>query len=146
MNHEKMLRQLELHEGFRSFPYRDTVGKLTIGIGRNLDDVGITMSEAFFMLEHDIRKAIKYLENFAWYLALDEVRQRVIVDMVFNLGANGFSKFKRTIQALKDQDYDKASEQMLKSLWARQVGTRAVRLAEMMRTGIDYNEQEHKKS
>ena len=138
MNREKLLRQIELHEGFRSKPYKDTVGKLTIGIGRNLDDVGISRSEALFMLEHDIRKCEQYLNRKDWYNSLDEMRQRVVIDMCFNLGVNGFSKFKRTIKAISDGRYDDAASHMLDSKWERQVGNRAKRLAKMMRTGEDY--------
>lgn len=138
MNYTKLLKQLELHEGWRKYPYHDTVGKLTIGIGRNLDDRGISREEALFMLENDIKEVVQFASHKPWFNSLSDVRKRVIVDMMFNLGTAGFMKFKRTIQAIEERDWDKASEQMLASKWARQVGSRAVRLAEMMRTDEDY--------
>lgn len=133
MIHQHLLDQLELHEGFRSKPYRDSVGKLTIGIGRNLDDVGITRKEALFLLEQDIIKVQNVLEEHWWYNQLSQVRKDVVTDMAFNLGVAGFFKFKRTIGSISRGEYGKAAAEMLESKWARQVGSRARRLAEMMR-------------
>ena len=130
--------QLVLHEGLRLKPYRDTVGKLTIGVGRNLDDVGITRAEAFFLLANDIEAVTGQLEKYGWYKLLDPVRQKVIVDMAFNLGMAGLLKFQKMITAIGCMDYGGAADEMLDSRWARQVGKRAQRLAEMMRTGEDY--------
>lgn len=134
---EKLKLQLMRHEGIRLKPYRDTVGKLTIGVGRNLSDVGITHDEAMFLLENDLDGVVAQCGHFAWYRQLDAVRQRVIADMVFNLGITRFSAFKATIRAIETGDYEKAGAQMLKSLWAKQVKGRAVRLADIMRTGKD---------
>lgn len=129
---------LVVDEGLRLKPYRDTVGKLTIGIGRNLDDVGISKDEAFYLLENDIQRAIQDATDIfgtsAW-LSLDEVRQAVILDMLFNLGKSRFLTFKKFIQAVKEKDFERAAEEMLDSRWARQVKKRAERLAYMMRTG-----------
>lgn len=130
--------QLVLHEGLRLKPYRDTVGKLTIGVGRNLDDVGITRAEALLLLANDIEAVTGQLEKYGWYKLLDPVRQKVIVDMAFNLGLAGLLKFQKMIAAIGCMDYEGAAEEMLDSRWARQVGRRAQRLAEMMRTGEDY--------
>jgi len=139
MNYDLLKKQLLLHEGFRQYPYKDTVGKLTIGIGRNLDDRGISMNESLVLLEFDVAEIVNYLSRYDWFNNLGDVRQRVVVDMVYNLGISGFLKFKRTIQAIKERDFDKAAEQMLKSKWAGQVGIRATRLARMMETGEDYD-------
>jgi len=130
--------QLVLHEGLRLDPYHCTAGKLTIGVGRNLDDVGISRDEAMLLLQHDIERVKVPLEKLPWFNSLDPVRQKVIVDMAFNLGYAGLMGFKRTIAAIERKDYASASYEMMNSRWARQVGRRASRLAEMMATGKDY--------
>jgi len=138
MNHT-IEEQLELHEGLRLKPYEDTVGKLTIGIGRNLDDKGISKNEAKYMLKNDIEETRKRLMLNGWFRKLDSIRQKVIIDMSFNLGYYGLMSFKKMIKAIKNSDYKKASEEMLNSKWANQVGNRADRLAKMMGTGEDYD-------
>lgn len=132
--------QLILHEGLKLKPYRCTAGKLTIGVGRNLEDKGLTEDEALFLLANDIREISKQLEQYGWYRGLDAIRQKVIVDMAFNLGVYGLLSFKDTIQALNCYDYDMAAKEMENSRWYRQVGERGRRLVEMMRTGEDYDE------
>ena len=133
-------QQLMLHEGLRLKPYRCTAGKLTIGVGRNLDDKGISQDEALFLLANDIEGVIKQLDKHSWYTGLDPIRQKVLIDMAFNLGISGLLQFKKMIAAIELGDYGAAAEQMLDSRWARQVKTRADRLAEMMRTGEDYRD------
>jgi lysozyme len=127
--------QLRRDEGFRLKPYRDTVGKLTIGCGRNLDDKGISAEEAYLLLDHDIAEVRASLARFDWFTALDEARQGVCLNMAFNLGVGGLLAFVKMIQALEVQNWDRAATEMLDSLWARQVGARATRLAEQMITG-----------
>lgn len=127
--------QLREHEGVRLKPYVDTVGKTTIGVGRNLTDNGISQATCDQMLDEDIATAVSGAEGFAWYAGLNEVRQRVIVDMVFNLGYRGVLAFEGMRAALAAGDYEEAAKQMLSSRWAQQVHQRAVRLAGMIRTG-----------
>lgn len=128
--------QLLLHEGLRLKPYRDTLGHWTIGAGRNLDAKGISRIEALIMLDNDIYEAKRDLfEALPWAEQLDEVRQRVLIDMTFNLGIGGLLKFKRMLAAVEAGDYATASLEMLNSRWAAQTGTRATRLARWMRTG-----------
>lgn len=123
-------------EGIRLKPYRCTAGKLTIGVGRNLDDNGISHAEAIALLDNDIaRVKAECGKAFAWFGALDDSRQDVILNMVFNLGVTRFSQFHQTIQHISRGEYSAAADQMLKSLWAKQVGSRAVRLARKMREG-----------
>ena len=124
------------HEGLRLKAYRDTVKKLTIGVGRNLDDVGITREEALFLLDNDIvRVRREVLKSFPWFSHLNAVRQNVVLNMVFNMGLPRFRQFKKTIAAIKAKKWDEAADEMLDSRWARQVGRRARELATMMRTG-----------
>jgi len=121
------------HEGLRLKPYTDSVGKLTIGVGRNLEDVGLTGLEATYLLANDIQRVCKEVECFDWINDLSVTRQDVVLSMVFNLGLSGFKKFKKLIEALRTGNYEEASRQMLDSLWAKQVGPRAIDLANMMK-------------
>ena len=130
--------QLILHEGLRLKPYRCPAGKLTIGVGRNIEDKGITKEEALFLLENDIRGVTTALERHDWFTKLDAIRKKVVVDMAFNLGVGGFLQFKKLIAALERGDYQAATAEMIDSRWHRQVGQRALRLERMMRTGEDY--------
>ena len=138
MNKQKLVEQLEKHEGLRLNPYTDTVGKLTIGIGRNLEDKGITPDEARFMLNNDIVYFANEVSRlFAPFNSLDNARQNVLINMAFNLGVAGLFTFKNFLSCVMVGDFDKAAIEMLNSKWARQVGNRANELAEQMRTG-DY--------
>jgi lysozyme len=129
--------QLVRHEGLRLKPYRCTAGKLTIGIGRNLDDRGISQKEAYAMLERDIQDCEQWLidEIPEVYIKLDEVRQSVLLNMCFNLGIKGLLEFKNTLAFIGAGDWERAANNMLASKWAKQVGMRAIELSEMMRKG-----------
>ena len=110
-------------------------------MGRNLEDRGITNDEALYLLRNDIYQIIDSLTaKYTWFTYLDPVRQKVCIDMAFNLGIGGFSRFQNMIRALAVKDYQKAAKEMEDSAWFRQVGRRGRRLAEMMRTGNDYKE------
>lgn len=134
------LRELLIkHEGVRLKAYKCPAGKITIGVGRNLEDVGISKLEAMAMLEEDIARIhTEAVENFAWFKSLNCVRQDVVLSMIFNLGFEGFNKFAKLIAALINGNFDKAADEMLASKWSAQVGKRAVELAQMMRSG-SYN-------
>lgn len=120
----------------RVFPYKDTVGKTTIGVGRNLDDEGISDDEAMTLLRNDITEHLAALDQqLPWWRGMDEVRQRVIANMAFNMGIETLLTFKNTLAAMERGDYDAAANGMSASAWARQVGVRATRLVEMMRDG-----------
>ena len=129
--------QLVRHEGLRLKPYRCTAGKLTIGIGRNLDDRGISQKEAYAMLERDIQDCEQWLidEIPEVYNKLDEVRQSVLLNMCFNLGIKGLLGFKNTLDFIGAGDWERAANNMLASKWAKQVGMRAIELSELMRKG-----------
>lgn len=133
MDIDALKKQLVLHEGMKLTPYRCTADKLTIGVGRNLDDMGITEKEAEFMLDTDILRCCDDLDrNMSWWRDLSETRQRVLVDMVFNLGISRFMKFQNMIDALANGNYAGAAAEMLDSRWADQVGQRAQRLSRAM--------------
>lgn len=135
---QKLIQQLRRHEGERLKPYRCTAGKLTIGVGRNLDDRGITAEESAYLLSNDIDRVWTELKTrLPWVTGLSDVRQRVLLDMAFNLGIDGLLKFRNTLATIQAGNYQKAGEMMLDSLWAKQVGMRAQRLSRMMQTGTD---------
>lgn len=136
MNKTKLAEQLKKHEGLKLKPYTDTVGKLTLGIGRNLEDKGITEQEALFMLNNDVDYFYKKItKELPWIKNLDDARQNVLVNMAFNLGVNGLLSFKNMLNAVATCNFKLASEEMLNSKWAKQVGNRAVELSDQMRTG-----------
>ena len=120
---DRIKEQLVRHEGLRLKPYRCSAGKLTIGIGRNLDDCGITQSEAYVMLINDIINCEKQLQSKIpdIYNGLDEVRKSVMLNMCFNMGINGLLGFKNTLAFVKVGDWERAANNMLVSKWAKQV-------------------------
>lgn len=135
LNKTILKSQLMRHEGLRLRLYSDTVGKLTIGYGRNIQDVGITPMEAVFMLDNDIDNCIEDVENFLpWVKQLDAVRFSVLVNMCF-MGIGGLLSFHNMLNYLHNGKYNEAAEHLLDSKYARQVGNRATELAEQLKTG-----------
>ena len=133
---EKATELLIKREAIRLKPYRWPAGKLTIGIGRNLEDKGISRAEAIFLCENDILDAIEDLNDIFGPLSsneLTEARQLVLVDMRFNLGPGGFRTFKKMIAAVKVGDWEEAAAQMKDSAYFKQVGSRGLRLYNMMK-------------
>jgi lysozyme len=129
--------QLRRDEGVRLRPYRDSVGKVTIGVGRNLDDVGISEKEADLLLANDIQSATISLEaNFPWTMELDQVRKGALLNMAFNMGVRGLAEFRDFLEKMQAQNFRAAAGAMLDSLWARQVGARATRLSIQIETGF----------
>ena len=156
-NRENFVTKLIAHEGLRLQVYQDTLGIDTIGIGRNLEDRGITDEELDWMdmpsmdavYEHGISEAD------AMYLAqndvqiveeellrahpcvedLDAVRQLVVMDMAFNMGVPRLRKFKKMWNAIHENKFDVAAKEMLDSRWAIQVKSRAVKLSNAMHNG-----------
>ena len=131
---EKLYADLKLDEGLRLKPYRDSVGKLTIGIGRNLDDNGISEQEATNMFYNDISRTSAELDDrIPWWRDMPEPVQRGICNMAFNLGWPRLSQFRMMLAALEVGDWTAAAAEALDSTWAKQVGDRAKRIAELFR-------------
>lgn len=136
MDYPALAGELRRDEGVRLKPYRDSVGKLTIGVGRNLDDKGITQEECDMMLQNDmVAHCMELDRKLPWWRNLDEIRQRVLANMAFNMGVPKLLGFTNTLALVEAGDYAKAADEMLNSVWAKQVGLRAARLSAMMRTG-----------
>lgn len=136
---EQLLADLVRDEGEVLHAYQDHLGWWTIGVGRLIDKRrggGITHEEALYLLGNDVDRVMAELDNaLPWWNCHSDNRRRVLVNMAFNLGIAGLLTFKRTLAAIKARDYDAAADGMLASLWARQVGERAKRLAALMREG-----------
>jgi lysozyme len=135
----KATDQIKEDEGLVLHVYDDSLGYSTIGYGRLVDrrkGGGISEDEALYLLKNDVNARLVVLENTIDFFArLDDARKAVLLNMSFQLGIAGLLKFKSTLSYIESGDYENASANMLKSLWARQTPNRANRLAEQMRTG-----------
>lgn len=132
----KLKQELERDEGRSAKPYTDTVGKLTIGVGWNLTDRGLPSWMIDMLFDLSVQDAEKDARAiFRNFDELTPARQRVVINMTFNMGLSRVLKFKKMIAAVLMEDWEEAAAQMLDSKWAKQVGARADRLADMMRVG-----------
>jgi lysozyme len=122
-------------EGLELKPYRCTGDKLTIGIGRNLDDVGISRDEALYLLANDIKRVERGLMSNGTFNALDESRKIAIMNMAFQLGVNGCLAFSNMWACLARKDWQGAHREALSSRWAKQTPSRANRIAAILLTG-----------
>jgi GH24 family phage-related lysozyme (muramidase) len=148
---ENLRAELSRDEARERFPYRDSEGILTIGVGWNLEANGLPLevlerlltahglpeSDVDLLLERGIAQAEADLDALlpGWRETLDPVRQRVLLNMAFNLGRARLGAFARMWAAVRARDWTTAAAEMMDSKWARQVGVRAVRLERMMREG-----------
>lgn len=133
----KLRRSLVEHENVTHFPYVDTVGKITIGIGYNLTDRGLSDEWVNNQYQQDVDYFYHHLSEFNWFNELNDDRKIILIDMAF-MGLKKFLGFKRMITALELHDYADAANEMLDSHWADQVKSRAMQLAQGMESGI-YN-------
>jgi len=119
-------------EGFRSKPYLDSLGISTIGHGLTY----ITKSESEYIVQNRIYEIIKKLEDdYSWFKGLSENRKTIIISMVYQLGLNGFRKFKNMIKAIENNDFSTAKKEGLDSLWAKQTPSRAIKQMDMLEIG-----------
>lgn len=130
-----LVDQLKGHEGYRQYPYTCTGGALSVGYGHNLQAKGLTREQAEMVLQDDVHEVLVELHKYSFFNALDPVRQTVLGNMAFNLGVNGLFRFRKMIAAVRLGNFDLAASEMLDSLWAKQVGNRAIELADLMKYG-----------
>ena len=136
MNREQLIEELKRDEGVVLTLYQCSAGKNTIGVGRNLDDRGITDDESDYLLGNDINICIEELTNaFPWFKDLSDTRQRVMVNMCFNLGLSRLMGFKKFLAAMEAGEWETAGVEMLDSRWAVQVGPRSTRLKDLVLEG-----------
>ena len=156
-NKDLLMQKLVAHEGLRLQVYEDSLGIATIGIGRNLEDrgitpeelawmdipnmaivhtMGITEADAMYLAENDVQIVEEeLLRAHPCVDRLDAVRQLILVDMAFNMGVPRLGKFKKMWAAIHENKFDEAAKEMLDSRWANQVKSRATKLAHAMHTG-----------
>ena len=152
-----LMQKLVAHEGLRLQVYEDSLGIATIGIGRNLEDrgitpeelawmdipnmaivhtMGITEADAMYLAQNDVQIVEEeLLRSHPCVENLDAVRQLVLVDMAFNMGVPRLGKFKKMWAAIHENNFDEAAKEMLDSRWANQVKSRSTKLAHAMHTG-----------
>lgn len=136
MNTTDLIKQLRIDEGVRKHPYLCTAKKLTIGVGRNLDDVGLSDDEIDYLLANDIKRVEAALDKaLPWWRQMTDRRQQALANFCFNVGIGTVLTFKNTLAFLKAGDYDRAADNLLLSKYAKQVGQRAVRVSQMIREG-----------
>lgn len=144
-------QRLILHEGLRLQPYRCIKGRLTIGVGRNLDSNplsseeksvlgdwkhGITTQEAMYLLRNDILKINTLLKkHIKFFSKLDDERQYALIDMAFNMGIGGLLQFKKMLKAIEQKKFNQAADECLNSQYAKITKKRAIRIAEVIRNG-----------
>lgn len=148
MAYERLRADLIRDEGIRFKAYLDCCGKfwracecetkgdLTIGVGHNLDKLGISELVAMMLLSEDIERVVQDVQKLAWFPSLSVPRQDAVMNMLFNLGLTRFLGFKKMIKALIEGNFDEAANQALLSRWASQVKARAVRIANVFKSGF----------
>ncbi len=136
MNQKEIESQLIRHEGFENRMYFCSMGKPTIGVGRNLESYGLSEEEIYFMLRNDIKKCIQDLGSlFRNFDDFDDILQHALIDMRFNLGYSGFRGFRKMIKAIRENDLDEAAEEAIDSRWYCQVKERGKTIVSMIRGG-----------
>jgi lysozyme len=134
MNIVRLHETLRRDEGFRSRPYRDSVGKLTIAYGWNIDDVPISEAAAQFILGEQVNDVLFDLDRaLPFWRRMPEDAQQALANMAFQLGLPRLLRFVKMIDALEAGDFDRAADECLDSLYAKQTPARASRVAALMR-------------
>ena len=139
---EKLIETLKRHEGVKSHAYKDSLGILHIGCGRNIEGaashrgLGLSEDEIDYMLSNDILRTIKELSReYKWFAELEDgARRDGIINMHFNLGRVRFAQFKKAIGHMEKGEHSKAAVEFLDSLWARQVKGRSLEVTDMIKT------------
>ena len=122
--------QIKENEGFSSTAYYCTENHLTIGYGFAVKDLILDKDLADIILDRKLDDLKKRIDNtFDWWKTSDEEVKNVVVEMCFQLGIRGFSRFRKSIDHLKNKRYAKASVEMLDSKWAKQTPNRAIKLS-----------------
>ena len=134
----ELTEMLRKHEGVRDKVYLCSAGYETIGVGRNIseDGLGLSDDEIDYLLSNDIKRVREELtEEYYWFAGLDEARQDAMIDISFNLGQTRLRGFAKSLEAMAREDFDTAADEFMDSKWSEQVGDRAVEVTEIIRTG-----------
>jgi len=128
-----LIDSIKKHEGFRNRVYNDSEGNLTIGYGFAIKDLRLDEDIASIILERKLANTtVRCYESFWWFREMPQTVQDVIVEMIYQIGLNGFMQFVKTIELLKKKEWEKAGKEMLDSKWAKQTPRRARDLAETL--------------
>jgi lysozyme len=130
---------LRLHEGVKKHGYLCTAGKMTVGVGRNIDKeggLGLSEDEIDYLLANDIKRVdAELVKSFAWYSSLDDVRKDAMINLTFNVGITRLKGFVKALTAMEQKNYPEAAAQFLDSAWSKQVGKRSVDVTNLIKTG-----------
>lgn len=136
---DELTRQLRGDEGEKLYAYTDSLGYLTLGVGRLVDPRkggGITAEESAYLLANDIAAKTKELTaRLPWLYLLDPVRQGAMLNMAFQLGVDGLLGFRNSLELMRTGQFSLAADNFLKSKWAQQTPKRARRVTDQIRTG-----------
>lgn len=135
---DQLREMLKRHEGVRNAVYVCSEGYETIGVGRNISESGLGLSddEVNYLLDNDIERVKTELsDEYFWFGALSEARQDAMIDISFNLGQTRLRGFKNALAAMEVEDFEEAADEFMNSRWAEQVKSRAPEVTEMIRTG-----------
>ena len=136
---QDLIEQLKRHEGVKTHAYKDHLGYITVGVGRCLEDgigVGLSEDEIDYLLLNDIKRcSLELNTEFDWFSGLDAVRKDAMINWCFNVGLPRLKGFVKALAAMEAQDYGAAADEFFDSRWATQVGSRAVEVCAMIRTG-----------
>jgi lysozyme len=132
---QSLKKRIEKHEGRRAKPYKDTLGNMTGGVGRNLEAIPFSQDEMDLMFENDFKRAVRGAESFPEYRSLSEARQGVILELCFWIGPGGLRKFVRMWAAIRTHRWEKAKKELLDSKLHSQVPGRTEMLANVLLTG-----------
>lgn len=133
---QQLAKDVQHAEGYRAKAYKDTEGVWTIGYGTNLQELTIDEPLAARWLARKLAESERELETFGWYAGLTTIRQRALVELVYNMGLPRLLSFVEMLKAIREKAYTVAAAELLDSKWAQQVGPmRSRRIAEMIRNG-----------
>ena len=136
----KLEEKLVFHEGIKKFAYTDTLGNITVGVGRCLQDKvgkGLLVDEIWYLLRNDINDVQSQLQSYSWFKNQNDVRRDALIELCFNMGLSNLLKFKKMLAALDAHNYSLASRELLDSLWSTQVGVnRSKDLASRISAGL----------
>tara|TARA_E500000305_G_scaffold104324_1_gene100551 strand:+ start:3172 stop:3579 length:408 start_codon:yes stop_codon:yes gene_type:complete len=134
---DKLIDAIKESEGFRSKVYKCTEGYDTIGYGFAIKDLELDEDICHQILVKKIEALKKKaLNKFPFMSKVPEEKCNIIYEMCFQMGVSGVSKFKKMLLALENGNYDKASAEMLDSLWAKQTPNRALKLSNEMKSSV----------
>ena len=134
----ELIEMLRRHEGVRDKVYLCSAGYETIGVGRNIseDGLGLSEDEINFLLNNDIKRVREELtEEYYWFAGLNDARQDAMIDLSFNLGQTRLRGFVKALEAMSREEFENAADEFMDSKWSEQVGDRAIEVTEIIRTG-----------